>query len=193
MIDKPRLIKMKYKIRKPKIDEIKEIDELFTKTVKDNFKEERVIDPVNKLVNEVIEDLRNNLRLYFDPKNTEEYYLIASSQEKIIGVIAYGKPSKLIYENMKINNKFTPEIKSVYILPNYQNKGVGRILFRKILEVLEENAFKEFCLDSGYKRAQYYWGKLLGNPKIILNDYWNKGNHHMIWNCEVVNILNSNP
>lgn len=183
---------MQYDIRKPKKEDVKAIDKLFELTIRDNFKEEGIIDSQNVEANKEIDSLKEGLRIYFESKELNHKFLIASSQDEIIGTIAYGKSSALIYENLKIDYTNTPEIKSVYILPKHQNKGIGTLLLRKILIVLKENNIKCFCLDSGYKKAQHYWNKRLGKPICVLNDYWSKGSHHMIWYCQVDDILEFN-
>lgn len=176
---------MQYKIQKPKKEDLNQIDELFEITIRDTFSKEKIVDPLNEDANSEIKVLKNALRIYLAPNSTKGVFLIAKSENKVLGTIAYGKPNHLIQENLKINNVNTPEIKSVYVLPDYQNKGIGTQLFQKILITLKENNIKDFCLDSGYKRAQLYWKKKLGTPQCILKDYWSKGNDHMIWHCRL--------
>lgn len=181
---------MKYEIRKPQKKDIKQINELFEKTIKDNFNKERISDPLGIAANTEIETLKSGLKNHLKSENSEDSYLISILGDKIVGTIAYGKVSNIICENLKVDYGNTPEVKSVYVLPNYQNKGIGRNLMKNTLVDLKENNIKCFCLDSGYKRSQNYWSKRLGKPICIINDYWGVGNHHMIWYCEVSEIYN---
>jgi len=185
-------MKMECKVRKPQKEDIHQIEELFALTIKDNFKEEGIIDPLGKDANKEIDALKKAIRNYFESNKAENFFLIASYGNEILGTIAYGEPNNLIYENLKIDYKNVPEIKSVYILPKYQNRGIGTLLLGEILVVLKENQVKYFCLDSGYKKAQNYWRKRLGKPSHILNEYWGKESHHMIWHCNVEKVLKSN-
>ena len=176
-------------IRPPQTKDLQQIHEIFSVTIKDNFKAEGITDPSDEMANTEIEVLKSTLKKYFDSKGTEERFLIAATQGKVLGTIAYGKPGQLILENYKIDHSNTPEVKSVYVLPDYQNKGIGKCLFQAILKVLEQNAIKNFCLDSGYKRAQLYWKKRLGNPSCIVPDYWGEDHYHLIWHEKVAEVL----
>lgn len=40
---------------------------------------------------------------------------------------------------------------------------------------------EEFCLDSGYTKAKKIWNKKLGEPNIIMKNYWGEGYDHSIW------------
>jgi GNAT superfamily N-acetyltransferase len=82
-----------------------------------------------------------------------------------------------------------PEIKCVYVLPELQGNGVGTILFREMLSHLRNKGIERFCLDSGYRRAKAFWTKRLGDPSVVLPDYWGKDAHHMIWTGLVTDYL----
>lgn len=181
---------MKYEIRKPSETDILAIHNLFAETLKDNFKAEKVVDPSGEILHREIAALQKNLLHSFDTNQPKDYFLIASRGEQVLGIIAYGKPSQVITEHLDLDLSKTPEIKSVYILPSHQGKGIGTLLFQKILSLLKEKEIKDFCLDSGYTRAQSYWAKKLGKPKCTLLDHWSPGMHHMIWQHPVKEILN---
>jgi hypothetical protein len=54
---------------------------------------------------------------------------------------------------------------------------------------LKSKGIEEFCLDSGYKIAQTIWKKKFGEPVYLLEDYWDKGNDHMIWRIRVSDLV----
>lgn len=184
--------KMQHQIRKPEVKDLPQINQLFAETIRDNFLKEGIDDPNGTASKTEIESLQNAIQNHFAlGEKRDNHYLISTYDEKILGTIAYGKVSKLIFDNLKIDYTNTPEIKSVYVLPDHQNKGVGRQLMQNILVALQKENITHFCLDSGYQRAQGYWSKNLGEPRTILRDHWAKGAHHMIWHCAVSEVLAS--
>lgn len=171
---------MDIQILRPQPFEIKEIQQLFEKTVLNNFKQENlesIIEGAYKLVDELV----SLLKFDFETHGKREFFLVAKVQNKIVGTIAYGKPNPSITENLKFDFNIIPEIKAVYVLPEYQSKGIGSQLFQQILSLLKENNIDKFCLDSGFKNAQRYWTNKLGKPICTLKNYWAKDVDHMIW------------
>ena len=173
-----------------------ELRRLFTETISKNFKEEGIYKTHHTELKNEIEEQMNTLQKGFDSKGKEEYFLVAQikNTQQIAGIIAYGKANDIIKQHLKTidwNNTAIPEIKSVYILPKFQNQGIGSILFNHILHLLHQKQIPEFCLDSGYKRAQVYWTKKLGQATLILNDYWDKNADHKIWLCETREVMNT--
>lgn len=167
-------------IRRPTTKDIKELYELFTIVITDTFVKEGLKDEVEG-INEQIQSKKEYLCQDIESEGKERYFLIATVNNKIVGTIEYGPVSQLILECT--NNELVGynEIGSVFVLPEYQKQGIGSLLLNSIYLSLVSNGIKEFCLDSGYTRAQKYWIYKLGEPKYILKDYWGKGFNHMIW------------
>lgn len=176
---------MNWQIRRPTLSDVPQIHEVFSKTIKNSFKEEGIIDPSGKETDEEIARLINTFQDDFATQGQKEYFLIAHLQNKIVGTIGYGTINPLISDNITIARAGIPELKSVYILPEFQNRGIGSLLFQHMLLVLAEKHIEEYYLDSGYKKSQQFWERKLGAPAHTLNDFWGKGNHHMIWHCLV--------
>jgi len=176
-------------IVRPKEEDFNQIHQLYSITVKNNFQQEGILDSPKGLIESVIEGLIKLLKQDFDSNGKEEYHLIAKNKDTIVGTIAYGKPNQIILDNLKLNSSKTPEIKSVYILPEFQNKGIGSLLFKNILTHLSKNGIKDFCLDSGYRNAQQFWKRKLGDPSFILDKYWTFENHHMIWQVQIEELI----
>lgn len=134
---------------------------------------------VNAMINEKKSMLEESI------KNGEPIFFIAKYNDKVIGTISFGPCS----EDIKIctNNDITDigEIGSLFILPEYQNKGVGSALINYLITYLKENHIREFCLDSGYKQAQPKWIRKFGEPYMIVKNYWAPGVDNMIWKCKV--------
>ena len=97
-----------------------------------------------ELMKEIIEDddmefeLSNLTRFLQDNNN---YGFIAKENNKIIGFI-YG------YSLLKPNGKYMFYVHSVGVLPNYQGKGIGKELFKYMVEYLEneKKSYKYFLL-----------------------------------------------
>ena len=97
-----------------------------------------------ELMKEIIEDDDmefdlNNLNEFLEDKNN--YGFIAKKENKIIGFI-YG------YSLLKPNGKYMFYVHSVGVLPNYQGKGIGKELFKYMVEYLEneKKSYKYFLL-----------------------------------------------
>ena len=178
---------MNIKITRPQNKDIGEVDQLFALVIKDNFQNEGIAS--TEEIEEQVQFQTNNLKQDLDSNGTEEYYLLARSRQTIIGTAAYGKPNEIIRKNWHGDLTGIPEVKSVYILPEFQGRGIGTLLFGSIIQCLGQKDIEEFCLDSGYKRAQGYWSKKLGKPSIILKDYWGKNADHLIWHCNVSDLV----
>ncbi|NSW91901.1 MAG: GNAT family N-acetyltransferase [Firmicutes bacterium] len=167
-------------IRRPCWTDIEELDRLFTVTIADAFAKEGVGDDLEG-INSQIAEKRQLLREDLETNGAERFFLIACSQGKIVGTIAYGPCSELIKDCSDGKLKDVFELGSVYVLPEYQKKGIGTLLLNSMLIAFLSRGIEEFCLDSGYTRAQYVWQKKFGKPNIILKDYWREGSDHMIW------------
>lgn len=81
------------------------------------------------------------------------------------------------------------ELGSLYILPDYQDKGVGTALINSMIKYIHGLGIKEFCLDSGYSGAQKRWTRKFGKPYKIAKDYWGEEADNMVWLCRVSDYL----
>lgn len=59
------------------------------------------------------------------------------------------------------------EVGKVFVHPDYQRNGVGNLLLKEIYDELQKKGIEEFCLDSGYNRAQRIWKKKFGDPEYF--------------------------
>ncbi|MGE0999241.1 GNAT family N-acetyltransferase, partial [Bacillus sp. Gnz1/3] len=106
---------------------------------------------------------------------------IDTNNDKIIGTIEVGPASTLINSCTGGVLKDLYEIGTVFILPEYQKKGIGSFLLHTMFLTLLSRGITEYCLDSGYKKAQSIWTKKFGEPSYVLKDYWGESSDHMIW------------
>jgi GNAT superfamily N-acetyltransferase len=77
------------------------------------------------------------------------------------------------------------ELGSLYVLPSYQGLGVGSTLIKELMAYLSKQGIEQFCLDSGYQRAQVKWLRKFGEPYKVVKDYWGPDSVHMVWLCKV--------
>jgi GNAT superfamily N-acetyltransferase len=170
----------KIEIRRPRIEDIEELQQFFRIVISETFAREGLAGLIDDIEAE-IESKNNYLHLDLDTNGEKRYFLIALAENKIIGTIEYGPASKLIQDctNGILGN--LAEVGTVFVLPHYQRKGIGNQLLAEMLNTLKARGIVEFCLDSGYKNAQTIWKKKFGEPDYLLKDYWGQGQDHMIW------------
>ena len=176
-------------INRPDINDVLQIHELFSITIKNNFKEEGVLNTLEEEANNEIETLKQNLQFDFDTKGEKEHFLIAKLSDQVLGTIAFGAPNSIVRNHLKLEDLKIPEVKSVYVLPGFQGKGIGSLLLKVMLRLLKDKKINAFYLDSGYRKAQQFWKRKLGDPTWLLPDYWPGGNPHMIWHKRVDDLI----
>lgn len=174
---------MQITIRRPKLEEKAQIEQLLAITIRHTFQKENIHDPKGEDSQVEINTLEDSLKKDYASQGKEVYFLIALHQQQVVGTIAYGPANTIIQQHLK-----SPplEVKAAYILPDFQNQGIGSKLYRAILQELQKQAVNSYCLDSGYPQAQSFWRKKLGEPSHLILNYWGEGIHHMIWQSELV-------
>lgn len=176
---------MNVTIISPNKKDEQEINKLFNTVITQTFKDYGFYDKYRDDITYEVGKQVTALDKYFVSVGKKVYFLIAKDKDKIIGTIAYGKPSTDIEKYYPEKPTNIPEIKSLYILPEYQGKGIGTKLLNEIMDVLLKNGFSEFCLDSGYPKAQQFWTKRLGEPVIRITNRWGAGNDYLIWHYKL--------
>ncbi|WP_410982702.1 GNAT family N-acetyltransferase [Bacillus cereus] len=176
-------------IKRPSIDDYEELHQLFHTVIVDTFAREGLSDLADDIENE-IEAKKQYLKCDFDSNGKNRYFLIAVDKHwnKIIGTIEFGPSSKLINSCTDGALKDLYEVGTVFVLPNYQRRGIGNLLLNVVLLTLLSRGIKEFCLDSGYTNAQKIWKKKFGEPNFLLKDYWGEACDHMIWRKRINDI-----
>jgi GNAT superfamily N-acetyltransferase len=179
---------LKVDIIRPRIEDIKELNSLFRIVITDTFIKEGIGEKLKDL-NDEIEGKEKYLESDFESNGEKRYFLIALYGNKIIGSIEYGPASNLICKITNNTFKELVEVGTVFVHPDFQRMGVGNLLLNKMYFTLKSKGIEEFCLDSGYKIAQKIWKRKFGEPDYLLDDYWDKGNDHMIWRIRVSELV----
>lgn len=172
-------------ISRPVKKEKEKLKNFFTEVIIHTFKNYGYYDKYKQDIDYEVGKQTTALEQDLTSNGSFSYFLIARDRDKIVGTIAYGPPNSDIKKYYKDDLKNIPEIKSVYIAPEYQGKGIGTKLFDEMIKVLRKKGFSEFCLDSGYPKAQQFWKNKLGNPVKIVFDRWDAGNDYMIWHYKL--------
>lgn len=118
-------------------------------------------------------------------------FLKAKADDRVVGTISYGPCGEDIRKCTNNELDSIGEMGSLYILPGYQGQGIGSALIGAMAAYLSEHGIEQFCLDSGYRRAQKRWLRKFGAPYKSVKDYWGPGSEHMIWLCKVEDFLKS--
>jgi len=169
-------------IRRPNSDDVVDLYLFFRIVITNTYKDEglsQLLDDIENEINSKKQYLKND----FNSNGENRYFLLAidTSNEKIIGTIEVGPTSTLINSCTDGVLKDLYEIGTVFVLPEYQRKGIGNLLLNTMFLTLLSRGITEYCLDSGYKKAQSIWTKKFGKPSYVLKDYWGESSDHMIW------------
>ena len=171
-------------ITKPTREDITSAYAVFEASITDAFEK----DGLGHLTNDIeyeIESKKNLLTTSLVNAKSGTFFLVAKMNDNLIGTVSFGPCSSDIKKFTNNQLEAIGELGSLYVLPEFQGKGVGSALIHSMMEVLHESGVEQFCLDSGYKQAQTKWLRKFGEPYFIARDYWGKDRHHMVWLCKV--------
>lgn len=140
-------------IRRPRMDDIKQLNQFFSVVITDTFTKEGIGEKLEDIKAE-IEVKEKYIKCDFESNGDLRYFLIALDGDKIIGSIEYGPASDLITDCTSHAFKELIEVGTVFVHPDYQRNGVGNVLLNSMYLTLQNKGVEEFCLDSGYMNAQ---------------------------------------
>ncbi|KOO43538.1 GNAT family N-acetyltransferase [Priestia koreensis] len=174
-------------IRRPSNQDRHDLHHFFELVIYDTYQYEGIGHLIDD-INDEIQSKKRYLDLDMKSSGKDRYFLVAELNGQIVGTIEYGPCSTLIQTctNGELNHLL--EVGTVFVHPNHQHKGIGNQLLLTMYAALQNQGLHEFCLDSGYKRAQRIWTKKFGPPTYHLNDYWGKGFPHMIWKVNIKSL-----
>lgn len=166
-------------IRAPRGEERELLVTFFKRVIEDTIEKEEIEVPY--FLEEEVGDKMELLGKYLTGEDEERIFLVAWYRGRILGTISYAPCNEYVVELLGEDLEDTGEIGTVYVDPGYQGQGIGSALFNAMCIELLERRIESFYLDSGYRRAQRYWTRKLGDPIRVAKDYWDKGADHMIW------------
>lgn len=178
---------LQVEVRRPNHGDIDAMEDFFRFVITDTFAKEGLSDLSEDMEQEI--DSKNRyLNADFDTHGEERYFLIGLLDNNIVSCIEFGPSNALIREATDGELRDVVEIGTVFVHPDYQQQGIGSLMLNVMYLTLLNKGMTEFCLDSGYSRAQKTWKKKLGEPDYVLQDHWGSGADHMIWKRRLADV-----
>ncbi|KWX73906.1 GNAT family N-acetyltransferase [Paenibacillus jilunlii] len=169
-------------------DDIQSVYGLFEESISDAFAQEGLASLQDDIQSEV-DNKQQMAASALDPEHSDTYFLVAKLDGKVAGTISFAPCGEDIRSCTEHQLDDVGELGSLYILPSCQGQGIGSALIRELMAYLKSRGIEEFCLDSGYKRAQQRWLRKFGEPHTVVKDYWGPDSVHMVWLCKVRDYL----
>ena len=167
----------------PTTGEENEIENLFKITINSAF-EEQGVGHLTEFIEEEIETKMQMVKSFLEGTN-DYYFLVAKDEDSIVGAISFGSCGNIIRQCCEGQLNNVGELGSLYVLPKYQGQKIGSKLINSLILYLKQNQIENFCLDSGFKKAQKRWTRKFGQPYKIMKNYWGPNSDHFIWYCKV--------
>lgn len=164
--------------------DVEKVNFVFEKTIPDTFEKEGIAH-LKEDLREEIELKKKLLQRALQPNITDTLFLVAMQDNTVVGTISYSPCGEDIKACTGHALDHVGELGSLYVLPSHQGQGIGSVLIKALLILLNEQGVDQFCLDSGYKLAQQKWLRKFGKPYAVVQDYWGAGSAHMVWLCQV--------
>lgn len=138
---------------------------------------------------EEIEYKINMLRSAGKGDEPKTHFWLAKQNGVVVGTISFGPSNQDLNACTGHQLAQVGELGSLYILPAHQGRGIASALIKEVAIYLHSRGIEEFCLDSGYRRAQEKWKRKFGEPYAAVKDYWGPGTVHLVWLCRVSDFL----
>lgn len=173
---------MKINIVRPNRTHLEELEKLFQSVIKNTFIQDGIWDDTDWIREEVSKQI-TFINKDLNSWGADIYFLLAKCEDKIVGTIWYASASnnEFIKSNLEQDIVWVQEITSVYVLPEYQKKGIGSILLNAILVSLLHKWVSSICLDWGYVQSQKVWTKKFGQPNFVSKNHFGEWLDYMIW------------
>ncbi len=168
-------------ISRPSRNDIPQLYQLFEATIRDTFEKEGIAEALHGDLDDEIAGLKATLQRDFDSDGRQEYFLVALLADRIVGTVATGPSGRFMQRHIDADFAITPEVKCLYVHPQFQGSGIGGRLFDTMLEHLRATGVKQYCFDSGYRQAQRCWTRKVGAATVVLENHWGPGSPHMFW------------
>ncbi|MEF7437908.1 GNAT family N-acetyltransferase [Paenibacillus lautus] len=174
-------------IRRPNRSDRKAMEHFFRFVITDTFAKEGLADLSEDIEQEIDSKIRC-LNEDIATNGEQRYFLIGLIDNSVVSSIEFGPSNELIRKSSNGELRDVVEIATVFVHPDYQQQGIGSLMLQIMYLTLLNKGMMEFCLDSGYTRAQKIWKKKLGEPDYVLQDHWGSGVDHMIWRRRMTDV-----
>ena len=153
-------------VRKGNIDDLEQIIYVNRKTWKTTY--QNIIDKdflENLSLTVSNEELENKKQ---EIKMGKAHYIVALDDNNVIGMLKFKKSNYNEYEN-------TAEIQALYILKDYQNKGIGKKMVSMAINEMKKQKYKNLiigCIEKNPSNEFYkkIGGKYIGKREFLLNN-----------------------
>ncbi|WP_081954130.1 GNAT family N-acetyltransferase [Paenibacillus sp. FSL R5-0345] len=162
--------------------------QMFEESISDAFNKEG-IGHLQEDIQSEIDDKKKKALSSLDQANSDTCFFIAKINGTVVGTISYGLCGEAIQICAEHQLDHLGELGSLYVVPRFQGQGIGSVLIKEMMTFLNEQGIEQFCLDSGYQRAQIKWQRKFGKPYKVVKDYWGPDSAHMVWLCNVSDHL----
>lgn len=165
-------------------DDISPVSDLYKIAITDAFESEGL----GHLQGDIQQEIEFKIRMAaasLNPPNSDTWFWVARIDGRVVGTISYAPCGEDIRVCTGNQLDAVGELGSLYVLPEYQGQGIGSALIAMLMVFLREQGITQFCLDSGYRRAQTRWLRKFGETYVIVKDYWGPDSVHMVWLCTV--------
>ena len=122
-------------IRKAKSTDAKGIIEVNVKTWLTTYSgimPQGILDHKKQTINESIKQCEATVE-------KDDNVLVALENEQIVGIASYGKAKSS-------ENESTGELYSIYVLKDFQGRGIGEKLFKEVTNILSNTGYKEMVV-----------------------------------------------
>ncbi|AIQ61745.1 GCN5 family acetyltransferase [Paenibacillus borealis] len=161
-------------------DDISPVSDLYKLAITDAFESEGL----GHLQGDIQQEIESKIRMAaasLNPPNSDIFFWVARIDGRVVGTISYAPCGEDIRVCTGNRLDAVGELGSLYVLPEYQGQGIGSALIAMLMVFLREQGITQFCLDSGYRRAQTRWLRKFGQPYAVVKDYWGPDSVHMVW------------
>jgi Acetyltransferase (GNAT) family. len=175
-------------ITKLEMNDFESVCHLFDTTVAYAYGKEGI----GHLKEEICKEAERKKKMFLDSLVKPEsgiLFLVAKKEGRVIGSISFAPCGDDIRSCTSHKLDAVGELGSLYILPEFQGRGIGSALIHAMIRHIHSLGIEQFCLDCGYKHAQQKWLRKFGEPDIVAKDYWGKGSDHMVWLCHIKDYL----
>ncbi len=175
-------------LRRPTHDDLAEADAFFDRMIPLSYEENGIIGFDEDMVEEIaIKKMK--LRRDLASEGKDYHFLLAMMDGRIVGTMCYGPSNDLLNKTTEQRTRDTKEIGCLLILKEYQGRSIAMELARASTEAMRDAGYTRCCLDCGYKKAQKMWINKLGAPHYCLENYWQNGIDHYVWDFPIEELI----
>lgn len=178
---------MNIQIRRLQQGDLEQVLQFFRKVSIDTYEKNGITNYEEAIEDELLTKARY-LEQHIQTNGRARHFLLAFDGEQVVGTIGLYTANQIAVKLTNGAVEGLHEIGTVYIAPQYQRRGIGKLLMKAMMLVCNARQIDTFCLDSGFATAQAVWLHMLGEPTYLFENYWGDGAHHMIWRRRVEDI-----